>query len=274
MIALGIDISHYQGIRGMSFARFGRLHAAGVRFMFARASIGEARDRAFVANIARARKQGWVVGAYHFLQPGDVERQAEVFAAAARNLPAWLDVEQSGLTRGHVTRFTRRFRQLRPDGFLGVYSSSSKWRALTGNMDGTELYDGCWNALWTEKGTDERSDLPATEPRPRWGGFRDALIWQYGAFHDAPRRYVDGDAWYGDGIEALRVALGQRPAVPMDERPKRRRAYNDQLEAYRRSIAAALAIPGTGAAWSDGVTDARADVLEAIDGLVLGEPVG
>lgn len=267
---LGCDVSHYQGLHGMSYARYQRLDDMGVRFIGIRATIGEGRDRAFLANLARARKHGWVIAAYHFLQPGDVEAQAEAFAKVVGDLPGWLDVEQAGLTRKHVVRFARRFHQLRPKGFLGVYSSASKWHALTGNLDAVELFDGCWNALWTEKGTDERSDLPPAEPRPRWGGYRDALWWQFGALHDAPHHFIDGNAYYGT-LDGLKVALGQRPAIPMDQRPARRRAYNAQLQAIVRAASTTPSVPGQGAAWQDGTTDARTDALEALGELVLAD---
>jgi len=267
---LGADISHYQGATGMPVAKWDQLKEQGVRFVGIRATIGRGRDSAYTANVQRATARDIIPTAYHYLLPGNAGAQAEAFAGAIGTTPAWLDVEQTGVTKADVVQFAKAFRKARPKGFLGVYSSAYKWRALTGNMDATELFDGCWNALWTERGTRTVADLPANEPKPRWGGFGDSLFWQFGPLH-LKHGIVDGDAFYGSQADLL-AALDIIEPTPLKERPNYRKGYNATVDAMLQAALAAPIPANTAAAWLAGSSDARKDVADALDGLDLGDP--
>jgi GH25 family lysozyme M1 (1,4-beta-N-acetylmuramidase) len=273
--SLVFDISAYQGVRGMNHERWARLVAKGCIGAIIRASVGGKGDSAFQANVATSQSLKLVTAAYHYLEPGDIEAQADMFISRIGKLPAWLDVEQNGLTRAHVVRFVRRFRQKAGRGhFLGVYSSAFKWRALTGNLDAGELFDGQWSALYIERGVRVLEDVMATPPS-RWGGMR-VDLWQFGGLHlgakGSPNKAsVDGNVFDGNRAQFERL-YGLRPMVPMDLRPARRKAYNDQLRAIMQDVSTTRTIPGQGKAWEDGVVDCRADVMDALGDLILVDP--
>jgi hypothetical protein len=268
---LGIDASTYQGTRGMSFARFAALDDAGARFGLFRASCGTAPDHSVAPNLDRAHARGWITGTYHFLLPGGAAAQADVYAKRSGTNLCVLDVEQAGIRRADVVAFVERFRELRPDRVLLAYTSAYKWRALTGNMDGPALFDGLWNALWTERGTDAVSDLPAEAPLARYGGWRTADIWQYGAFRVKGYPAIDGNAYYGT-LDELRGLGKPEPPIPLVERPRYRRAYNEQLDQAVRCVSMGTTPPGTGPTWQAGIEAARKDAQEALAGLRLDEP--
>ena len=274
MIILGVDASKYQGLSGMSHQRFDSLDDAGVRFGIFRATIGTQRDRSCEENLKRAKGRGWVFGTYHFLVPGDTDAQAEAYAAQLKSFGVYgdglavCDVEQAGLTSTMVRRFVRRFRELRPDQPLGCYTSSYKWRSLTGNMDGADLFDYLWNALWTQRSTRGKEDLPDTPPRVRYGGWKEARLWQYGMFRAQGVR-LDGNAFYGT-IDELRD-LGIKKAPPLKERPNYRKGYNAVIE---KALGSVWTNPASnGPAYDLGEKDAADDLRERIKDLRIGEPV-
>jgi hypothetical protein len=266
---LGFDLSAYQGARGMPGPRWQQLKDKGVKFVAIRASVGTSKDIAFDANLALARKYGLLSTAYAYQVPGDPIAQADVFTRVAGDLPLWHDVEDNGLSRGQVTAFARRAAHNKPKSFLGVYSSASKWRAITGNMDATELYDACWNALWPG-GMNSGENLPDTEPKPRWGGFRDALWWQWGPLR-LKHGIVDGNAHYGSWADML-TTFGKIDPKPLKERPNYRKAYNATVDAMLQAALSAPTPEGGAPAWLAGVADARKDVADALDGLDLADP--
>lgn len=281
--SLLFDISEYQGYDGMPGRKWDRLVKKGAIGVIIRSSIGGKADRAWQQNLASARARKLIIAGYHYLQPGDIEGQADLFVSlleqgasgtTARILPGWLDVEQAGLTRRDVIRFVRRFRQGAPKGaFLGIYSSAAKWRWLTGNLDAGELFDGQWSAYYLDRAWVVADVMPT--PASRWGGLK-VDLWQFGklfigASGSPNRSFVDGNVFDGDEL-ALLDLYGIKVPKPMDQRPARRAAYNAQLAAYVAALEAEAPITGSGPAWKDGVTDARADILAAIDELVLTDP--
>lgn len=266
------DISVYQGAKGMSFARWDELANRGVRAVGIRATVGHRVDTAFEENVKRAQGHDIIPTAYHFQLPGDPVGQADLFLSTVGNLPGWLDVEQNGLTRHDVAAYGRRVDDKRPKGFSGVYSSATKWRALTDNMDGRELFDACWNALWTERGVRTAADLPPVEPKPRWGGFDDALWWQWGPLR-LRHGIVDGDAFYGS-LADLKVILGQKPPrPPLQERPRYIAGHNAALDAVLAALPAIpVTIPIPGGVGEAGAAAAKAAVADAVASLKLGVP--
>ena len=262
---LGIDASVCQGARGMSFKRFKDLGDAGVGFGIFRATIGTNVDSSVRTNTSRANKAGWVTGTYHFLFPGNGASQAETYAKHCGDGLAILDVEQSGVSWRDVKDFVRRFRELRPRMPIGCYTSEGAWRNLTGNADGEALFDYLWQARWTQLGTNDVTDLPASAPRAGFGGWRKAPLWQYGAFRVRGYPIIDGNAWYGT-LDELR-ALGKAARPPVEERLKYVQAYNGMVTNAEVDTASSLSPAGSGVAWDKGVADARIDIAEAVGGL-------
>ena len=157
---LGIDVSHWQTPSDWT--------PTGLTFLVARATNGTSVDERYAAHIAKARKAGLVVGAYHFNGDGTVARQAEAFLRAAGAVDLYaLDVEGKGaFTRSQAAEFVRRVQAagLR----CGLYMSESTFWDVGQDWD--------WVANWGPSG-------PATtEPKRHWD------IWQYGN-----HRGEDGD---------------------------------------------------------------------------------
>lgn len=91
----GIDVSHLQGD-----IDFGRVKAAGVQFVFLKATEGGTYvDKAFAGNRAKLKAVGLPCGAYHFFRPkGPVDKQVDNFCNTVGklqpgDLPPVLDVE-------------------------------------------------------------------------------------------------------------------------------------------------------------------------------------
>jgi hypothetical protein len=157
---LGIDVSHWQTPGDWS--------PTGLRFLIARATNGTTVDERYAAHIAKARKAGLVVGAYHFNGDGTVARQAEAFLRAAGAVDLYaLDVEGKGaFTRSQAAEFVRRVQAAGHP--CGLYMSESAFFDVGQDWD--------WVANWGPSG-------PATtQPKRHWD------IWQYGN-----HRGEDGD---------------------------------------------------------------------------------
>lgn len=92
-------------------------------------------------------------GAYWYLYPDNImpaATQAQRFYNALPadcELPPMLDVEQDGLTRAMVAAFVAEFAAVSGGMTLGVYTSASKWSALTGGLDVRPA--PLWVAHWT-----------------------------------------------------------------------------------------------------------------------------
>jgi lysozyme len=176
----GIDVSHWQG----AFP-WGTAH--GYDFMIARASVGLAHDETFAANVAGARGQGLLPGAYHFLEPGDGAAQADVFADAighADGLLTALDLEAGGLTLAEALAFRAQFRTRTADHPLFVYGSLGFLARLGITAD----FGPLWLAHWVASAGDP---IPPGYWRVAFGGYTRADILQFGS---DPRLHVDGDA--------------------------------------------------------------------------------
>ncbi|NIV29538.1 MAG: hypothetical protein GWN58_08520, partial [Anaerolineae bacterium] len=94
--ARGIDVSQWQGdIDWQAVAD------SGVKFCFARSSVGDRLDPYWEQNYQGAKDAGLLVGAYHYIEQG-VDGQAGTMAGAVAGkvleLGCWADIEQDGLT--------------------------------------------------------------------------------------------------------------------------------------------------------------------------------
>lgn len=98
----GFDISHHQGVINWEELQKVQNAPFPVRFVFMKASEGgDFSDTAFVRNFERARRHGFIRGAYHFFNPKtDAARQADFFIRSVKlepgDLPPVLDIEKVG----------------------------------------------------------------------------------------------------------------------------------------------------------------------------------
>ncbi|MEW6223176.1 MAG: glycoside hydrolase family 25 protein [Chloroflexota bacterium] len=157
---LGIDVSHWQAP--------GDWTPTGLHFVIARATNGTSVDERYAAHVAKARKAGLRVGAYHFNGDGTIARQAEAFLRAAGAVDLYaLDVEGKGaFTRSQAAEFVRRVQAAGHR--CGLYMSESAFWDVGQDWD--------WVANWGPSGQ------ATTEPKRHWD------IWQYGN-----HRGEDGD---------------------------------------------------------------------------------
>lgn len=272
---LGIDTSIYNWRGGVPFGMLPKLHAKGVRFLVARASIGTQTDPAFEHSRHRGTFRSWVPGGYHYLVEGvDPRAQAETFTAeCARTggidgLITALDVEDDNrppitnhCTIAQVATWAKVWKDDHPHHQLGLYTNRSSWGRL-GNPDAESLgFDYLWQALYT--GPDPEN-MPPKPPRG-FGGLPTS-IWQWGPLH-VNGKALDGDAFYGTMDQLRDLAVRERP--PMVERPAYREAYN-------ATIAAALAAIGgiTPATGSPAAVAGSTAALEAATSAVQDEKLG
>jgi lysozyme len=236
---LGIDVSHFQG--SIDWAA---VHRSGVVFAFAKASEGTSfTDSRYVANVRGMRHVGVQPGAYHFLQAGNGAGQARHFMSVVGNpvgVMLALDVERLQAPRpdaNDVTAFANELRRLAPGHPMIVYTGQTFWRLITGGMNGKARGWVLWDA-----GTGERPDayVPGSGSlRQQWSRVRTKNWHGYGGWTAADRRFLqftdsaevpgvdqkcDGDAFFGDQAEMLRLSgrpQSQKPPPPRPTRPAR-----------------------------------------------------
>lgn len=179
----GIDVSHYQGR-----VSWGKAHAAGVDFAFAKATQGTGFvDSEVARNLAGMRAAGVLPGAYHFLTAGRGAAQCDHFVRTvgdADGLLVALDVE-SNASYADVRAWVARWRELRPGHPVIVYTGRDLWKR-TGGGDGATL-----GPLWTagiapNRYADGRSGLQrgwlaarGSLSSPAFAGWQQPLIVQW-----------------------------------------------------------------------------------------------
>lgn len=98
----GFDISHHQGEIDWSELRKTQYTPFPIRFVFMKASEGgDFSDTTFLRNFDKARRYGFIRGAYHFYNPEtDAAKQADFFIRSVKlepgDLPPVLDIEKVG----------------------------------------------------------------------------------------------------------------------------------------------------------------------------------
>ncbi|WP_182012952.1 glycoside hydrolase family 25 protein [Bacteroides uniformis] len=98
----GIDISHYQGKIDWELLTHNREAQFPIHFIFLKATEGgDHGDDTFTQNFGKARKYGFIRGAYHYFIPKtDARKQADFFIRTVQlakgDLPPVLDVETTG----------------------------------------------------------------------------------------------------------------------------------------------------------------------------------
>ncbi len=156
---LGCDISHHQPT-----ANVAALKAAGITFVICKASEGTTFvDPNWKANRSALAAAGFLVGAYHFLDPGNGAAQADHFWEQVKDQGAllyFLDVEKApsgNPTYDDVVTFRARFAQLAPGSRLIVYTAKWYWTGVLGNPDGPAI-GPLWDASWID-GKDTPANL-------------------------------------------------------------------------------------------------------------------
>ncbi len=197
----GIDVSHLNGM-----VNWKRVHAAGIRFAYAKAAQGTAfTDPAFLRNMQQGGEGGVQMSAYHFaeLQQSGAE-QAHFFLQAIRSvkqhflhnpLPIALDLENNPaqpnlahtLGRQHIRSMVEQFSAVihAETGRLPVLYGSPSWLTQW-------LGDGFGgHPLWVAHYNVEQPDLPA--------GWSDWTCWQYSCSGAVPgvEGQVDRNRWKG-----------------------------------------------------------------------------
>lgn len=143
MSVKGIDVASFQGTAP---------DTKGLAFLFTKATQGTGYvNPKMNAQAAHARKNGLVLGFYHFLVTGNVQKQAEYFVAKAASQPGDIlacDWETDPSTGHHPTNaekdaFIKAVKKLRPDHQVVLYCNLTSWKTL----DHTGYYgDGLWIA--------------------------------------------------------------------------------------------------------------------------------
>jgi hypothetical protein len=204
----GLDVSHWNG-----FPDFVKLSAAGMRYVFSKATQGHSFvDDTYRRHTREAKQAGLEVGAYHFFdyQKGG-KKQAQHFLDTLRAttglnglLPLVVDVEclQSIGTSDHAKAKQRLHALMnelyRQTGrYPMIYTSQSMWTKVVGapaSFGKYPLWVACWkcNNLYMPKGWSE------------W------LFWQVGLFRFPGVANLDGNIFRSTAVKQLR-AVKQRP---------------------------------------------------------------
>lgn len=105
----GIDVSHYQGRIDWDVLRHADLNGEPVRFVIMKATEGtDFLDEFYNENMPKAKKAGFICGAYHFFLPSESpSQQAQYFInnvkLANGDFPPVLDIEHTGnLTKQQI----------------------------------------------------------------------------------------------------------------------------------------------------------------------------
>ena len=210
----GIDVSKYQG--RIDWRAVG---TSTVRFAVLRATLGNGyRDGKYARNVAQARANGIVVGAYHFAKPGhvpaDPRQEADHFLRVARIAPGdivpVLDIEYSGgrsarQLRAWAIRWLNRV-QARTGVRPMIYSGNHFWR---GPMNNTRWFAKRGYALWVAHWYVRAPSVPGGG----WGG-RGYTMWQWSAVGRIPgiRGPVDRDYVRGSLGQATIASIRVRPS--------------------------------------------------------------
>ena len=146
----GIDISRYQGVINWKQVKSHREHP--VKFVYAKASQGVTiRDERYVPHLTGARKEGILVGSYHFLSAGGTGVEQcdyfmETISAVPQDLIPVVDIEVcppgwgAMMLRRHLDDFLKRMEEkyaIRPMIYTGIFFYNTY---LAGHYSGYPLF--------------------------------------------------------------------------------------------------------------------------------------
>lgn len=262
----GVDVSAYQPIG----ADWHAMRAAGIRWMFGRATVGLAVDSSFSKHVAAARAADVLAGGYHFFQANfDINAAADLYLktneTVTLDLPPMIDIEilagvAPQLVHERVVSFAERVRA--SSGRVPIiYTGAGFWSELgspaLSPLGTYPLFDAMYPRAHRAADTCGRvPDLP-----PAWSSW---LGWQYsgddGERVDGMTGPVDRD-WFNGSFDELR-AWAASDIVPAKAQPTivvitmtdvvstlKSAGFNpaDGLEAALRGFQASRKIPATGA---------------------------
>ncbi|MFG2226940.1 GH25 family lysozyme [Streptomyces sp. NPDC048644] len=198
MTVRGVDVSSYQP---------STYSTKGLDFVFAKATEGTSYiNPRMTAQAAHARRNGLVVGFYHFLRPGDMAAQARYFVekcASVEGDPLFADWEDSGVSCAQKDAFLAEVKQLRGETHrVGLYCNQYYWlhRDSTGNAG-----DALWIADYVTAG--------APRIKAQW------------TFHQHTDRPLDTNLGRFADRAALRKWATGSPTAPSKPAPKPSTTY-------------------------------------------------
>jgi lysozyme len=189
MEILGVDVSRYQ-----EFARKNadQMYQNGIRFSWIKATETiNYQDPLFLRHYMDLKSVGILVGAYHFVRPNNILKQATNFLNAVRStefeLPYALDCEVSGITESEVIKMLEVLRVE-----TGVTSC-----IYTNESFGNQIFKSeyvseypIWVASWTKAA---KPSLPGV-----WKKNGKYLAWQYAVESSSEygmKGEIDKDRW-------------------------------------------------------------------------------
>jgi len=252
MTVQGIDISKWDGNWDAA-----RTKAAGVEFVFIKASQGKQSDPLFASNWQNAKAAGLLRGAYHYLDtnlPG--ADQADYFAGLLASdrgeLPPVVDFEEisPGLIPARAVAQLRDFvTQLKTHGFTPtIYTSATYWQAY-----GEKNSEWAAYPLWL---ADYTNTLSPAAPAP-WSTW---TFWQYsekasGSNYGTESYGVDVNRYTGTAEELLAFAgLKKEVAESADSAglSQRLTALEQRMSAVEQRLASLGVTPPTTTAAASG----------------------
>ena len=278
---LFVDLSHWQGEKGLSNAAWLDLKRCGVTAAIIKATQGTGHvDRAFSTNLRRARRHGFLVGAYHFsdAQPGKAQAQhflrtvKQANGGNLKNLLLVMDVERNpgaggNPKRGTIANFAKHVQTSAKRNTLLCYTAQGYWQSI-GNPQLSHLFDGLWQARWDGKRhTCKAPNLPPKPPRAGFGGWPAARFWQFGMYRYKGKS-IDGNAFYGSLAKMRELFMTEAPNKPDPEPlpPPDPEQWREEYNAFigdAEAAVAALTPEGAGA------TEAKADALAVLSALEI-----
>jgi lysozyme len=194
-----IDLSHHN-----ADVDFVEMKNAGVVGVVHKATEGETYlDNTYHARRFEAQGEGLLWGAYHFLRPGDMAKQASFFVAMAGDADLYAaDHEDAGVSLNDLKAFLAAV-QLYSGKLCVIYSGHVLKEQLGGKHDPALARHRLWLAQY---GTDH-----PTWPNATWPAW---WLWQWTEHGDCPgvAGYVDCDRFDGNAAQLQAEWAGQ-PAL-------------------------------------------------------------
>ncbi len=207
MPIFGIDISHHQGAFDVE-----RAAREGIEFFILKATEGSGfTDSRFKENLAKVRKTGKLVAAYHYQRAGisAAAQVAHIRRVVPKDVPVILDVEANS---GHVSLTRDIIARLRKVGYRSplLYLPRWYWRQI-----GSPSLAGLpplWSSRYPDNRVGDIEDEYADVPAHFWNGYGGlpVVVLQFtSSARVAGRAPIDGNAFRGTAAE-LHALFGGR----------------------------------------------------------------
>lgn len=205
MPIFGIDISHHQGAFDVE-----RAAREGIEFFILKATEGSGfTDSRFKENLAKVRKTGKLVAAYHYQRAGisAVAQVAQIKRVVPRDVPVILDVEANS---GHVSLTRDILARLRAAGYRSPLLYLPRWYWQQIGSPSLAGLPPLWSSRYPDNRIDDIRGEYADVPSHYWdgyGGLRVAVLQFTSSARVAGRSPIDGNAYRGS-LAQLRVLFG------------------------------------------------------------------